>query len=125
MKIEFLQDGSPDCPLIRLFDFTQRQANQLQQALLGLLSSASSVAIQEPAFVESVENCQLTFEVGRQDDGIIRIATTREFICQLTPKTWEEIAALLEPFVIGECGYQWLVRHQGDANLLLSTTGHW
>lgn len=125
MKIEFLRNGSPDCPLIRLFDFTHGQASQLQQVILGLLSSVSSVAIQELAFVESIENCRPTFEVGRQDDGIMRIAGTQEFICRMMLKTWEDIATLLEPFVIGDCGYQWLIRHQGDANLLLSTTGHW
>ena len=125
MKMEFLPDGSPDCPLIRLFEFTSDEARQLQGAVLALSLGASPVAVHELPFVESVGNCRLTLQVEQWDQGVTRASEVREFVCRMTCGTWDDVAALMEPFVNKSVGYQWLSGTPGEANLLLSRTGEW
>ena len=44
VQLVFLPDGSPDCPLIRLFDFTAAEA----QRLCGYVAGESALALPFP-----------------------------------------------------------------------------
>src|SRR5882762_3408035 len=106
MKIEFLADGSQDCPLIRLYDFEYEGAVGLLQVFISL-SNGGRDLIQldhEPGF-ESVGGCRLTLRLGKRDLGVVERARA-EFDCVLTQEGWDDIAARLEPFCKPGCsGY--------------------
>jgi hypothetical protein len=38
MKLEYLSDGSPECPLIRLYKFNRSEAQQLRQLVKSLVT---------------------------------------------------------------------------------------
>jgi hypothetical protein len=126
MKLEYLPAGSPDCPLIRLFDFTPSEANQL----LGVISQlaegkADRLAIHNLPFVTSVNGCQLSLCVRSWQQGVIQTAKPASFECGFPKGIWEDIAGLVEPFTREVSGFQWLAGVPGQANLLLTTTGQW
>jgi hypothetical protein len=54
-KLEYLPDGSPDCPLIRLFEFDQSEAQQLRQLVKLLVAgNRQDVALQNEEWVKPV-----------------------------------------------------------------------
>lgn len=127
MKLELLSDGSEDCPLIRLYDFSPAEAGRLFAAVSALASGAQySVWVHKMAGVEAVADCRLLLRSGSRDSGLVRSAEPVQFECILAPVSWGNVAGLIEPFVKdadgGTC--QWLVS-SGDARWLLSTDGRW
>jgi hypothetical protein len=123
MKLEYLPDGSPDCRLIRLYDFTPAEAGQLQLAIGGLAAGvAQSVAVNELPSVMSINECRLTL-VRQKWDGAVVQRGPNQFECGFTPDTWDNVAGLVEPFTNDAAGYQWLAGVPGEASLLLSVDG--
>src|SRR5436190_1766960 len=108
MKLEFLPDGSADCPLLRLYDFTPSEARQLHDAIAGLASgSKDHVDVHHLCAVKPIGRCVLTLVVSRWDQGVLRRAVPAEFECGFSAETWDDVAGLIEPFT-RECkGYQW------------------
>jgi hypothetical protein len=52
MKIDYLTDGSPDCPILRLYDFDTSEAENLQAVLAELAEGKiNSVALKELPFI--------------------------------------------------------------------------
>jgi hypothetical protein len=126
MKLEYFPDGSPDCPLIRLYDFTLAEAEQLHGAVAELASgSCQEVEIHRLPGVESIGGCRLTFRVSRHDGAIVQIESNATFDCRFTIGTWDNVAGLIEPFTQNGDGFQWLAGVPGEANLLLSVSGQW
>jgi hypothetical protein len=128
MKIEYLADGSPDCPLVRLFEFTPTELQRLYSEIMSLASETTrSVAVHELPGVESIGGCRLTFLTDRRDKGMVRVAGPAEFECRVTPTSWDNVAGLVEPFLEPSFGhYQWLDHgFGGDTGLLLSPSGDW
>jgi hypothetical protein len=127
MKLEYLAEGSPDCPLIRLYDFDRAEAERLLAALMDLASgTAERVDVHALPGVESLNGCRLTLVSCRRDRGISRTGSLRKFEYTLTPGTWDNVAGLVEPFARGEAGYQWLNQVPADEiALLLSVNGLW
>jgi hypothetical protein len=125
MKLEFLATGSPDCPLLRLYQFTPAEAAQLFAALTRLASGTiPQVAVHELQDVDTVGGCRLTLLLRSWDQAIRRTGLA-EFECALTAGTWDHVAGLVEPFARGSDGFQWLAGTPGEAALLLSTSGQW
>ncbi len=125
MKLEYLPDGSPDCPLIRLFGFTSGEVAQLRAFVADLAQGrVESVAVHELPFVESIGGCQLVLRVWPRDQSVLRVGEPAMFECRLTRITWDNVEGLMEPFAHGTQGYQWLAEH-GDASLLISASGQW
>ena len=125
MKVEYLKAGSPDCPLIRLFEFDAKEANGLRLACVSLSrGEETAVDLLRSLGVESVGGCRLTFRVGPQDEGLKRATGEQSFECSLTPEGWEDLALLIEPFTKSCKGYQWLTQ-TGEARLLFSPFGTW
>jgi hypothetical protein len=126
MKLEYLADGSPDCPLIRLYDFTSAEAEQLHAAIIGLAAgSAERVEIHRLPFVEAVGGCRLTLIRRAWDQAVLRRNGPAEFECGFTAGTWDNVAGLVEPFAESQGGFQWLAGVPGEAALLLSSSGQW
>jgi hypothetical protein len=126
MKLEYLADGSPDCPLIRLYDFTGPEVAQLLTAVSSLASGATErVDVHRLPFVEAVGGCQLALVRRSWDQAIIRGRGLWEFECGFTPETWDNVAGLVEPIADGADGFQWLAGSPGEAALLLSASGQW
>jgi hypothetical protein len=126
MKLEYLADGSPDCPLIRLYDFTAAEADQLRAVIADLASGAFERAeVHLLPGVEAVNGCRLTVRVQKWDQAIIRLPGAANFRCGFTAGTWDNVAGLIEPFARGASGLQWLAGVPGEAQLLLSTNGQW
>lgn len=126
MKLEYLPDGSDDCPLSRVYDFDPNQALELQRLVECLADgSRDNLSVHELPFVTSVDDCQLVFNVGERDLGIANINRNR-FSCLLTRASWENIVGLMGPFCIPETsnGFQWL-DETSEISLLLSPDGLW
>jgi hypothetical protein len=125
MKVEYLKDGSEDCPLIRLYAFTTSEAGTLHDAFCSLASgSMQSARLTDILPIEAVDGCNVSFIRGSRDRGVVPI-TERMFNVELSASGWDNTAGLTEPFRDG-ClnGHQWLTC-AGEIRLLLSTTGAW
>jgi hypothetical protein len=126
VKVELLADGSSDCPLIRLFEFTPTEAARLQAAVAGLATGMSErVEVHEIDGVESIENCRLALVARDWNQGVVRMDLGAYFECGFTVATWDNVAGLIEPFAHGASGYQWLADSPGEARLLISIDGRW
>ena len=126
MKLEYLPDGSPECPLIRLYDFNRSEAQQSRQLVKSLVSGdRKQVALQnEIMWVEPVAGCCLDLRVGIGNDGVRQEQPLR-FECVLTREGWSNVEGLLEPFSESDSpGFQWLTSH-GGTSLLITANCQW
>lgn len=123
MKAEYLPSGSPDCPILRLFDFEAAEVRHLTALCLSLASGSAERA-DIPA--EAVNGCRLTLRVGRWNEGVLNTDEPERFECVLTPDGWEGVAELAAPFCEEQEGqrYQWLDENS-PVSLLLSPSGQW
>lgn len=125
MKLEYLPAGSKDCPLIRLFEFDQSEAQRLRQLVKSLVAGdRQDVALQNEEWVEPVRECCLILRRGNRNQGV-RPAQGVKFVCVLGPDGWSNVERLLEPFCESNAaGFQWLTEDGGVA-LLISRSGLW
>ena len=126
MKLQFLPDGSRDCPLIRLYDFDQEEVLRLKESFDHLADgSATSVLLHEQAGVEPIDRCQLILRTGKRDAGVVQSGAST-FECTLSPERWSDVAALAESIcaAVRQNTYQWL-NEDGEISLLLSRDGRW
>ena len=126
MTLDYLANGSPDCPLLRLYAFTPAEARQLRDAVTTLATgTAKRVEVHRLPFVEAIGGCRLTLVVQRWDGAVVRRGEPAEFECGFTAGTWENVEYLIEPFEQEANGFQWLAGVPGEAQLLLSVSGGW
>ena len=136
MDIEFLKEGSADCPLVRIYGTDQKEFSTLLAAAkeLATAEGKSRAAHEFPDF-RPVSNCTLSLISASTDEGVRQIADM-SFVWALTPAKWLLVAGLIEPFTLKPCdgSYQWLsgkeARHglnRGPISILLSCSqdGHW
>lgn len=125
MKLEYLADGSRDCPLIRLYEFNQSEAIQLRQLVRSLvMGDRQSVQLQNEAWAEPLGGCCLCLRRGGSDQGVRQVGTLN-FECVLNSDGWSNVEGLLDPFCDSNTtGFQWLT-HEGRVSLLISQNGHW
>jgi hypothetical protein len=127
MKLEYIADGSPYCPLIRLYEFTDIETSGLRTKIAELAQGSSiSIALHDLNFVTPIGDCELILIVADDDQGILASDSDSLFMCMLSQETWEQIAGLIESFCKsgGLSGYQWL-DETSDISLLLSPDGTW
>ncbi|MCI0528263.1 MAG: hypothetical protein L0Y56_12560 [Nitrospira sp.] len=123
MKVDYLAEGSDDCPLIRLYEFTNEEAKQLKNAIIRLASATlKELPLETLTHFESVDGTTLCFVTGTQDNGIVQ-TKGQEFKIILSPTSWDQVAGLIDPFTGGASGHQWL--WEGPIRLLLSKDGRW
>jgi hypothetical protein len=126
MKMEFLAEGSQDCPLIRLYSFDVIEARRLREAFRSLWTATlPRLPLHEEWWMEPVDHCTLELRTGARDLGVVRRGPTI-FECVLTVEGWAEITEKTDPFCTSEAmnGYQWL-NWDGEIALLLSPNGQW
>jgi hypothetical protein len=125
MKLDYLADGSADCPLLRLYDFTPAAAGQLLAAVAArAFEAAERVEVHRLPFVAPIGDCRLTLVRWPRDQAVVRVGQS-SFECRFTAGTWDNVAGLVEPFVEGAGGFQWLAGSPEEASLLLSASGEW
>jgi hypothetical protein len=125
MKLDYLADGSPNCPLLRLYDFTPVEAGRLRAAVSELANEVTGeVDVHRLPFVDAVDEIRLTLVRMSRELGLSRVAS-QEFECGFTANTWDNVAGLIEPFATSAQGFQWLVELPGETGLLLSASGQW
>ncbi|SRR6266568_359779 len=125
MKLDYLADGSPDCPLLRLYDFTSIEADKFLAAVSSLaLGTAERVEVHRLPFVEAVGACSLALVRRSWDQAVVRLGPST-FECGLTSRTWDNVGFLVEPFAAGAGGFQWLAGSPGEAAILFSVSGRW
>jgi len=125
MKLEFLAEGAPDCPLIRIYSFTRAEALRLKEIADQLADSRTlEVALHDESFVEPIDACCLTLRREKRDQGVFQFAPLR-FNCVLSDKGWLNFSGLLQPFCETDAnGFQWL-SEQGPISFLMSVNGTW
>jgi hypothetical protein len=125
LKLECLPEGSPDCPLVRLFDYRRQEAVGLFRAVTELAAGdCELIVVHEFPGVQPIGNCRLTFLIRWWDQAMIA-KSPGEFECGFTRGSWGNVAALIEPLASGAAGFQWLAGVPGEARLLLSPDGRW
>ena len=124
MKLEYLESGAQDCPLIRLYEFDASEASRLRDLFARLAEGASNkIVLEGEPFVTVVGECRLCLCRGSRDIGIRRAKDG--FECVLTTDAWLEARDKATPFCKdGAVGYQWL-NEDSDISLLLSPSGRW
>jgi len=124
MRIDYFSDNSEDCPLLRIFEVTSEECQNLMDVFYRLSrGELKEAAVQEAVGRDSATGCRLAAKTGKRDIGVVPADRDR-FECILRPGTWDNIAGLVEPFCEDHRGYQWLDRSSGTA-LLLSPSGEW
>jgi hypothetical protein len=125
VRLDYLAEGSPDCPLIRLSDFSASEASVLASAITLLASGqAEAVAVHELPGVVAVDGCELILRRRNWEQAVLRTGPL-SFECGFTLDTWDNMAGLVEPFAAGARGFQWLAGVPGEASLLLTSSGAW
>lgn len=128
MRIEYLRDGSPDCPLIRIYG-NARESLLLLRRSFSLLAAGTveTIAIHDVHGFEPVGGCRLLASVGESDAGV----TTEDemnFTIRLSAPTWlnlaEKTTRLLDTC---ESSYHQWLDETSPISLLLTTNpdGNW
>ena len=99
MKIDFLKDGSPDCPLIRIYGDERGTVSRLIHVFRELSSGAVQRAeLHKLSGIEPVGGCTVTLVAHGRDEGVRQLGYGADFEWRLTPSSWEVVADLTEPF---------------------------
>jgi len=127
MKLEYFPDGSPDCPLILLYDTQQDSVERLFSELRSLIDRETlRLAVHEMTGFQSFASCRLFFTLSQKDEGVVMLPDGYSFECRLCPETWQDVTEYLTPFKNKtDCsGFQWLSR-EGKISLLISHNRSW
>jgi len=125
VKLDFLQEGADDCPMVRLYDFRSSDVQRLIEAFEALAAgSLQQASLEDVCPVESVDGTHLRFTRGERDRGVVKQGVS-DFELILAGPGWEQAAGLAEPFCKPSSGYQWLTPQAGKIQLLLSRAGNW
>lgn len=124
MKIEFLEAGADECPLLRIFsrdpETVQRLRAIFKQLAEGVIDSAR---IDEIPGMEAAGDCAVLARICKRDRGLNY--QHGEFYWELTRDTWDNVAWLLGPFCGDlKSGFQWL-DSVGEIQVLVSIDGLW
>src|SRR5207245_8149237 len=109
MKLEFLASGSPDCPLIRLYEFNAKEAYDLHRITLHLARGSRNIVLcHEQPGVIPIGGCELTLHQAEKDKGVTQVALLK-FTWVLTKSGWFNVAGLIRPFSRDNLnGFKWL-----------------
>jgi hypothetical protein len=123
MRIDFINDGSHDAPLIRLFSDQQDEIELLRSYFLKLNSTEMhEVTLSDlPGFISRIK---LVARIGKTDEGIKISKDRKEFIVEMSNESWMEMANKLDPFLIDQTGFAWLYESK-TIFMLFTTDGYW
>ena len=100
MNIEFLESGSTDCPLVRIYGTKAAEFASLHSlvglAARGVGGSCSTLEVSELAASSVV----LELEIATSEIGVRRASDDKnKFFWMLTPERRTVVAGLIQPFV--------------------------
>lgn len=131
MKIEYIETGSENSPLLRLFDFEQREMRALHDACIALAEGLAEgrlaeFKVHEQPWVVCVDQCRLIFRRTEKNRGAKWGALTSDpYVVDYNAEGWGEVADKIDSLLDDSPGdFQWL-SDEGDFNLLLSKSGRW
>ena len=110
MDIEFLKEGSADCPLVRIYGTNPQEFSSLADAIKELARAVGNeCAVHELPNFHGVSNCTLSVISSSKDEGVRQLSGT-SFVWALSPSKWLLVADLIEPFSGRACDglHQWL-----------------
>lgn len=108
MKVEFVPDGSPECPLLRIYDYNDAQINAMRWVVAGLSTATDISSVSEKFEVDEVGMLSFSMRLGLGngaffDKGHVEWTGDQEY--------WLEIAALMDEMLVvsqSRNRYQWL-----------------
>ncbi len=124
MKIEYLNDGCSDCPLIRIYGNEPPLIKQLVDIFDKLHHGEKTIfALHDLAGFDTVANLKLFAKLGRKDDGVLPLKDKNSFQLSLTSESWAQVADLTRPFCKPAVGvhFQWL-DETAKVSLLITTS---
>lgn len=125
MKLEYLPEGSDDCPLIRIYEGTIREYKDLVVGIEKLANNTQlSFFVNELSGYIPIDGIKLEFIVSDTNKGVKRVSR-KNFTCSLTREGWLKVKELVEPFLNERKNrFQWL-DETSNISLLLSDVGAW
>lgn len=125
MKIEFHPEGSPDCPLIRIFHFQPEEVEALRTACRELAyGKRTEFALHEQPWIDAVGSCAFIWKAGTKDIGVRLPQAGDPFVFNFSDEGWHEVEDKLLPFAESSRGFNWLTS-EGDVRVLISNDGRW
>ena len=119
MRIEFIEAGAPECPLLLFHDTTPESAAALSRALT---ESRGELALHALEGVDA-GGLTVTARMGRRNLGVRRKGEC-SFEWVMHEEGWAQVTGLLEPFVDGSDGWQRL-SYEGPIAVVFSPSGRW
>ena len=122
MKTEFLERGSDDCSLLRIYEFDSVEARRLEQIFRSLGDGLEKRV--ELDWAEPVDGIKITLIQSEQHDLVTK-TNPQQVEIVLRAEGWRDAAEFTEPFCDGSFGYQWIAPHAQGIQVLLSKDGSW
>jgi len=123
ITLEYLPDGSANCPLVRLYNYERSDVESLRSLCLALAAGRlREIALEKQAWVIANRDCSFVLRASQFDRGVRAPLAGAHFVMEYSSEGWLEIADKLTPFVDGSGGFQWLT-NEGEVNVLLSVDG--
>src|SRR5579872_2347879 len=119
MKLEYLPDGSPDAPFIRLYDFSSNEKERLRQFFEDIAEARKNIiALHEQDFIEPISNCKVWIALHdtRLEDENAILATSEKdlmFTWMMTKDEWNETIDLVDAYSLRPNTFQWLTDDLG------------
>ncbi len=123
MRIDFINDGSHNGPLLRLYSDQVDEIKAVRDYLLKLGNSEiNEVTVSElPGFQSKVK---LVLTSCQSDPRVSISKNKNEFTISLSNESYLEMADKLSPIVNDPTGYTWLYESR-TFYLLFTTDGYW
>jgi hypothetical protein len=137
MNIDFLNDGAPECPMIRIYGSDTRQFLELFDSISELARGTNDDAcLDDLDGFTSEGRCVVTLSTTEDVDSVGVFGSNERLVWRLTRDMWGVVAGLIKPFSTGSVGirHQWLMGREArygleasNISVLLtnSENGHW
>ena len=120
MKVDFIETGNPDCPILRIYGDEIQDYNVLIQGLNKLITG-ELVTIEITALNNFESGIRLYFTCSNTNRGVF-LKSSNCFSCELTCLSWIEISEKITAIKNQSYSYNWL-NETSDISLLISKNG--
>jgi hypothetical protein len=127
VNIDYLENGSDDCPIIRVYGNEPDSVRLLMKCIADMVNGEiKSKCLNDIKGFKSINGCRFDIELSSLQKGVIQLSSNN-FICQLSKDGWQEAYELLEPLSEdSKTGYQW-INESSEISFLVSryANGQW
>jgi hypothetical protein len=129
MKLEYFADAFDGAGVLLLYESSAAEVGRLRVALRTLSDVGSSISLHELEFIEPVNGCEVIARSDSVGGGLRSAPDQPAFRWVLSPKEWEHVTDLLEPFCMATAEdvagrFQYLHEHSGP-EVIYSTVRGW